>query len=97
MPKTTRDIIAVHGNLKKACEQGKKWLKHASASQLLDKKDVIKEDCIALPAYHASLQNSPAHEVEAAITQLLPLFNETADTPAMIKHGMDVIRESTQF
>lgn len=31
------------------------------------------------------------------ITALLPLFYEKADTPAMIKHGMDVLREATSF
>ncbi|KAG0728271.1 hypothetical protein GWK47_032827 [Chionoecetes opilio] len=46
VPKTTRDITAVHGYLKKACEQEKKWLEHAS--QLLDKEDVIKGDLYSL-------------------------------------------------
>lgn len=32
-----------------------------------------------------------------AITALLPLFFEKADTSAMIKHGMDVLREATSF
>lgn len=82
--KPTCDIKAVHGHLKKACEQEKKWLEHAS--QLLAKEEVVKGDCIAWSAYHASFQDSPAQEVEAAITQLLPLFNEKAATPAMIKH-----------
>lgn len=32
-----------------------------------------------------------------AITSMLPLFYEKADTPAMIRHSMDVIRSVTEF
>ena len=68
-------------------------MKHAS--QLLAKEELVK-DCIAWSAYHASFQDSHT-QVEAVNTQLLPLFNEAAATPSMIKHGMNIIRESTQF
>ena len=36
-------------------------------------------------------------ERDAAISQLLPLFTEKAATHAMVKHGMNVIRQSTLF
>ena len=32
-----------------------------------------------------------------AITSMLPLFYEKADTPAIIRHPMDVIRSVTEF
>ena len=37
-------------------------------------------------ASHQSLETTPP-----VITALLPLFTEKADTPAMIKHAMDIL------
>ena len=44
-------------------------------------------------AFFASLQ----HQIPKppAITSLLPLFRDSAHTPAMVKHGMDVIKRVT--
>jgi hypothetical protein len=53
------------------------------------------QDAITWAAYHASLQ-SPL-EYPPALHALLPLFYERSATPAMIKHGMDVLQKAVQF
>ena len=70
------------------------WLEHVS--QLLEKEKIEKGDTVAWSAFHASMQVSSA-DVHTTLTQLLPLFHEKAATAAMIKHGMNVIRWSTDF
>ena len=62
----------------------------------MEKEELDKDDILSWSAYHASLQNISS-EVQPALTQLLPIFQEKAATAAMIKHGMDVLREATQF
>ena len=69
------------------------WLNHVSSK--LGNIDISAEDAIVWAAYHSGNQqhtNDPP-----ALTALLPLFYGKADSPAMIKHGMDVIREVTSF
>ncbi|KAK3883433.1 hypothetical protein Pcinc_012266 [Petrolisthes cinctipes] len=51
-------------------------------------------DAIAWTAYHASIQ--PPVEDPPAL-HALPLFYEKSATPAMIKHGMDVLRQAVEF
>ena len=46
-------------------------------------------------AFHASRQTSQGFT--PAITALLPLFDEKADTPAMVKHGIEIIKKTTHF
>lgn len=41
--------------------------------------------------------NQPQASVLLAMITLLPLFYEKLDSPAMIKHGMDVINHVTTF
>lgn len=72
----------------------KQWLEHAS--QLLEKEKIEKGDTVAWSAFHASMQDSSA-DLHTTLTQLLPLFHEKAAIAAMIKHGMNVIRWSTDF
>lgn len=69
------------------------WVSHASSQ--LEKDTVVAEDTVAWAAYHSSLQESTSNP--PAITALLPLFYEKAASPAMIKHGMNVIRQATSF
>ena len=47
-------------------------------------------------AYHAAHQVSPSHDLPA-ISSLLPLFHEQAKSPAMIKHGMNVIKQAVEL
>ena len=58
-------------------------------------KNDSKDEPLSWAACHASLQ-SPMVE-PPAIIRLLPLFYEHADTPAMIKHGMNIIKQATEF
>ena len=61
----------------------------------LSNDGVSAEDSITWAAYHS--KNQQQTNDPPAITALLPLFYEKADTPAMIKHGMDMLREATLF
>ena len=70
------------------------WLEHSTL--LLDKNAVERGDTIAWSAFHASKENAST-ELHTTKTQLLPLFYEKAATAAMIKHGMNVVRWSTEF
>ena len=64
-----------------------------NSSQLLKKADLNKGDTIGWAAYQQEL---PYHAYEA-LYALLPLFYEKSATPAMIKHGMKVLRQAIQF
>ncbi len=68
------------------------WLK--KVMDLLE-TELEKKQPISWAAYHANLQ--PPMLDPPAITALLPLFCEHADTPAMIKHGMEIIKQVTEF
>ena len=59
------------------------------------KEELKKSHSIAWAAYHAKLQ--PEMVDPPVITALLPLFYEKTDSPAMIKHGMHVIKGITEF
>ncbi len=80
-------------SIEDARQQEDRWMSHALTK--LSKDDVTAEDCIAWAAYHSS-NLLPTNDLPA-ITALLPLFYEKADTPAMVKHGMNVLREVTLF
>ncbi|KAL9954616.1 hypothetical protein ACROYT_G042180 [Oculina patagonica] len=84
-----------HGdvNIGDAIQQEGHWVNHALSK--LGNDEVITEDSITWAAYHS--RNQQQTNDLPAITALLPLFYKKADTPAMIKHGMDVIREATSF
>jgi len=69
------------------------WMEHAR--QILSKTELCSEDAIAWAAYHSSMQ-LPGSD-PPALTSLLPLFYEKAATPAMIKHGMNVLRQAITF
>ena len=68
------------------------WLDEVSK---LLKEELKKGHSISWAAYHAKLQ--PEMVDPPVITALLPLFYEKADSPAMIKHGMHVIKGITEF
>ena len=85
---------AVEGQLEGAQTQIRCWLEHSI--KLIEKETMNEEDIIAWSAYHDSLQ-CPSDNVQPALTQLLPLFHEKAATSSMIKHRMDLVRETIQF
>ena len=85
----TNQLSSFEGNLNPAIAQGNAWLEHGQQKL---QGTLTSTDTIAWAAYHStrdSQQHSPA-----AIRALLPLFYEKAATPAMVKHGMDVIRDA---
>ena len=69
------------------------WIAHAL--QKLKKDNVTSEDAIAWAAYHSS--NKEHEKDPPALTALLPLFYEKAATPAMVKHGMNVLKQAIAF
>ena len=64
------------------------------ASELLQ-LDTVREQSLSWAAHHSSLQSQPYELL--AITALLPLFVEKADSAAMVKHVMSMIKSITQF
>lgn len=70
------------------------WIEHSL--KVIEKEELDQGDIVAWSAYHASLHDV-SDDLQPALTQLLPLFYEKAATASMIKHGMDVQREATQF
>ena len=81
--------------MEKAEKQENKWLK--TAMEHLPKEKVEVQDTVGWAAYHAPSDADDQAQREAAITQLIPLFTEKAATFSMVKHSMDVIRQSTMF
>lgn len=82
-----------NGNFTQSKVQEIAWLEHGCAK--LKSAEITAEDTVTWSSFHSKMHrdsNNPP-----GITSLLPLFYEKADTPAMIKHGMDVIREATNF
>ena len=94
VPKPLNKINAVVDHLEGAQAQERCWLEHSIKQ--IEKTNMDEGDIIAWSAYHASLQH-PSDDIQPALTQLLPLFNEKAATASMIKHGMDMLKEATQF
>ena len=65
------------------------------STRILKKEEIEKGDAIALTAYHAS-KKTPTHGLPA-LCAMLPLFYEKSATPAMNKHGMDIVRQATNL
>jgi hypothetical protein len=80
-------------SLDEAKEGKDRWVSHALVQ--LDKDVVCAEDTITWAGYHSN--NLQQENILPTISTLLPLFYEKADSPAMIKHGMDVISQVTTF
>ena len=79
--------------LDKALEAENEWAQ--ISTRLLKKEEIEKGDTIAWAAYHAS-QKTPTHGLPA-LCAMLPLFCEKSAAPAMIKHGMDVVKQATNL
>ena len=88
------NIVSNGGSLDSAKGEEYSWVNHALP--LLKKEEQCsREHPIAWAEYHASLQ--PILEEPPAKYALLPLFYEKSAMPAMIKHGMDIQRQATQY
>ena len=68
------------------------WIENAMP---LMRERILNEQAVLWAAYHAKLQ--PQVLDPPAIIALLPLFFEKADTPAMIKLGMNIVKEITSY
>ena len=79
--------------LDKALKAENEWVQNST--RLLKKEEVEKRDAIAWAAYHAS-QKTPTHGL-LALSAILPLFYEKSATLAVIKHGMDVVKQAANL
>ena len=94
VPKTPNPTKTIEGHLSGAHVKEECWIEHSL--KVIEKEELDQGDIVAWSAYHASLHDV-SDDLQPALTQLLPLFYEKAATASMIKHGMDVQREATQF
>ena len=62
------------------------WLEHAHQNH---------REWISWGAYHASIAKSLT--TSKAISQMLPMFAELANTAAMVYHGMNIIRAAIEY
>ncbi|KAK3889182.1 hypothetical protein Pcinc_006754 [Petrolisthes cinctipes] len=85
-------VSEVTSCLDEAIAQERRWIEDA-LSHL--ETELTCGDAIAWATYHASIQ--PPVEDPPALHALLPLFYEKSATPAMIKHGIDVLRQAVEF
>ena len=69
------------------------WVKQGI--ELLAKNKLGSKEYISWAAYHASLLPSPVDP--SSLIALLPLFYEKAATVAMVKHGMDIQQQITEY
>lgn len=86
-------IVENKGSLEGAKYEELLWLKHAI--DILESGDLGADKTMSWPAFHAARQ--PAKKCIPVTTALLPLFNEKADSPAMVKHGMEIIKNTIKF
>lgn len=87
------NVVTAMGLLDYAREEENNWVNHALP--LLEKTELASDEAIAWSAYHASMQ--PSVEDPPAKCALLPLFYEKSATPALIKHGMNVLKQAIEF
>ena len=88
-----REMRDVTGMIEACKLEEKGWAEHAL--QKLNEEDLTSEDSIVWAAYHSSKQQ--IEKSPPALSALLPVFYEKAATPAMIKHGMDVLKQAITF
>lgn len=69
-----------------------RWVEHSLRK--LQEENLTSEDTVTWASFHSS---DAAEKDPPALTALLPLFYEKAATPAMIKHGMNVLKQAIQF
>ena len=86
------DLLTLSDNLEPAKAKENCWIEHALALLYLNK---LKDHALSWVAYHAPVQ--PKMLDPSAIIALLPLFLEKADSPAMVKHGLDLVKGITDF
>ena len=88
-----RSTAKFTGKVEQAKAQEKCWIERSLELLRLDK--LQKGQLISWAAYHAS-RHLPVQD-PCSIIALLPLFLQKADSPAMVKHGLDVLKCITEF
>jgi len=91
VPVNNVTFLSGNSGLKQHIETEYLWLQH---TQLAVQKSSPLENT-SWAAYHASLQSRTSSRAICP-TALLPLFLESAHTVAMVKHSMDVVRNSVE-
>ena len=87
----TNQLSSFEGNLGPAMAQENSWLEHGQQKL---QGTLTSTDKIAWAAYHSTIRQDSQQHSPATVRALLPLFYEKAATPAMVKHGMDVIQDA---
>ena len=82
-----------NGCLEQAQAEEMNWAE--SAEQLLAKDKLEDNDYVSWAAFHAATQSNPEDPI--AVNALLPLFSEKSATIAMVKHGMECIKQIINF
>ena len=80
-------------SLSEARDKEQQWLK--KVAEMLDRSHFSLDDCISWAAFHANLQ--PSLVLKKANIALMPLFNDSAHSVAMIKHSMIVAKKAIQY
>ena len=96
VPETFCNSTSFEGHIAEARLKENKWHSHARPTRLMEKDNLDQTDAVAWSAYHASTHSSVV-DTHVTLTQLLPIFYEKAATAAMIKHGMNMLRQATQL
>ena len=94
VPKMCDMSEPIFGHFDGARIQERKWMNEAIKN--LEKDVLEKGNAVSWSAYHAAMQEQDEDHMKT-LSYLLPLFYEKAATPAMIKHGMDVVRLATEY
>ena len=93
---TVSEYVTPHNNIS-VLESGRddesQWIRHGL--QLLQEEQPMGERSISWSAFHASSATTPVDP--PVINSLLPLFYEKASTISMIKHGMEIERQITEY
>lgn len=77
-----------------ALDTNQTWLKHVSDVVEQSGDDESQAMDVSWSVYHASKQSS---HPQTDTTSLLPLFREDSNSPAMVRHVIDVIRKAVEF
>ena len=93
VPKGSKSVKPLSDLICEGRKSEYQWLDRVK--ELLERDKPDKEDYISWSAHFASLQSKTPRS--QAITALLPLFNENAQTMAMIQHSMKIFKEGVAY
>lgn len=82
---TLSDSWEIKGDMAGAVQQENSWINHSLK--------LLISDLISWAGYHSSFIESVKDK--PIISSLFAMFNETAASVSMVKHGMDVLRQTT--